>query len=188
MVPPQPTSTSQRNTLFLKAGQRYSQQAGYTILLSLSVHLLLYQLHYLQYHFCLQRNQAHEFTHPKKNGGLLQHMVMLPVNASNFCFLHILTICISNKLLCLLGLKAPVFLGKVKPKEICSEVWMRKMQSEKRLTRNMQMKIGVDINFTVEISPKKDYNIQAWLEHRFSAHSVVSRIHHKSENSFGYKI
>lgn len=88
-------------------------------------------------------------------------MVMLPVNASNFCFLHILTICISNKLLCLLGLKAPVFLGKVKPKEICSEVWMRKMQSEKRLTRNMQMKIGVDINFTVEISPKKDYNIQA---------------------------
>ena len=82
-------------------------------------------------------------------------MVTLPVNASNFCFLHILTIHISNKLLCLLGLKAPVFMGKVKPKETYCEVWMRKMQSQKRLTRNMQMKIGADINSTVEIALKR---------------------------------
>lgn len=85
---------------------------------------------------------------------LLQHMAILSVKASNFCFVHILTTQISNKLLCLLGLKAPVFMGKVKPKEICCEVWMRKMQSEKQLTRNTQMKIEADINSPVEISKK----------------------------------
>lgn len=45
-------------------------------------------------------------------------------------------------------------MGKVKPKEICCEVWMRKMQSEKQLTRNTQMKIEADINSPVEISKK----------------------------------
>lgn len=51
-------------------------------------------------------------------------------------------------------------MAKVKPKKSYCYVWMRKMQSEKQLTRNMQMKIGADINSTVEIS-EKDYSIQA---------------------------
>lgn len=45
-------------------------------------------------------------------------------------------------------------MGKVKPKEIYYEVWMRKMQSEKQLTRIMQMKIGADSNCAVEICSK----------------------------------
>lgn len=50
---------------------------------------------------------------------------------SDFGFLHTLTIHINNELLCLLGLKARIFTGKVKPKKVCCEAWMRKTQSEK---------------------------------------------------------
>lgn len=52
-------------------------------------------------------------------------------------------------------------MAQVKPEEIHCEVWMRKMQSEKQLTRIMQMKIGADSNCAVEICSKKDCNIQA---------------------------
>lgn len=57
-------------------------------------------------------------------------------------------------------------MGKVKPKEIHWEVWMRKMQSEMQLTRIMQMEIGADSNCAEEICSKKDCKIQAWLGHR----------------------
>lgn len=67
---------------------------------------------------------------------------------------------INNKLLCLLGLKAHISTGKVKPKKPCCEVWMKKIKSEKQLTRNMKMKIGADINPTVEILSKNYYTTQ----------------------------
>lgn len=78
-------------------------------------------------------------------------------------------------------------MGKVKPKEIYCEIWMKKMQSEKRLTKNMKMKIGSDSNCAVEICSKKDCNIQACLGHGLNTH-VLSRIHHQSENTFGHRV
>lgn len=52
---------------------------------------------------------------------VLQHIITLSADAGNFWVLCILTIHISKKLLCLLSLKAAVFKGKVKPKEIHCE-------------------------------------------------------------------